>query len=197
MHLKGDYSMIFCVDVDGTLNNLMDAVLEIFNEQTGSSYTVSDITTYNLGDCFSVEEAATMKSIFEAPDIWSKVKPLKGAAEALQKLINDGHQIYLVTDNCPNTYGEKVAWIRRFFPFIDSSKIVCMKDKWQFRCDVMIEDNLQTLLARPYYHRILIDHPWNSAYEYRDFAYDIYRCKNWNDVLSAVNKIIETESDVN
>lgn len=189
--------MVFCIDVDGTLNNLMDAVLEIFNNKTASNYTLNDITTYNLGDCFSVEEAGMMKSIFEDPSIWTKVKPLKGAAEALQKLIDDGHQIYLVTDNCPDTYGEKVAWIRKFFPFINASKIVCMKDKWQFRCDVMIEDNLQTLLARPYYHRILIDYPWNSEYEYKDFVHDIYRCKNWHNVLSAVNKIIGVESDVN
>lgn len=189
--------MVFCIDVDGTLNSLMETVLEIFNNKTGNSYTINDITTYNLGDCFSIEETSMMKSIFEDSKIWAKVKPIKGTAEALQKLINDGHQIYLVTDNCPDTYGAKVVWIRRFFPFIDASKIICMKDKWQFRCDVMIEDNLQTLLARPYYHRVLIDHPWNSAYEYKDFAYDIHRCKNWDDVLNAINEIIEMERDVN
>jgi uncharacterized HAD superfamily protein len=61
--------MVFCIDVDGTLNNLMDAVLEVFNDKTGKSYTVNDITTYNLGDYFSVEDAAIMKSIFEKPDI--------------------------------------------------------------------------------------------------------------------------------
>lgn len=188
--------MVFCIDVDGTLNNLMDAVLEVFNDKTGKNYTVNDITTYNLGDCFSVEDAAIMKSIFEKPDIWDKVKPMKGAAGVLQKLFNNGHQIYLVTDNCPDTYGKKVAWIKQFFPFIDVSKIVCMKDKWMFRADVMIEDNLQTLLVRPYYHRILIDHPWNSAHEYKDFAYGIYRCKSWDNVMNAINKIVEMESGV-
>lgn len=189
--------MVFCIDVNGTLNNLMEATLEEYNKKYSATYSLSDVTTYNLDNCFESNVVRRMKKIFCTADIWNKIKPMEGAQEALQKLINDGHQIYLATDNDPITYGDEIAWIKRFFPFIDASKIICIKDKWILRADVMIEDNLQTLLARPYYHRILIDHPWNSAYEYRDFAYDIYRCKTWKDVLNAINKIIEMESDVN
>lgn len=188
--------MVIISDVDGVLNNLMDVVLNEYNKKYNAAFSLSDITTYNLDGCFEPNVARRMTKLFSLPEVWNKVKAVDGSVNALQKLINDGHQVYLATDHNPNTYGDKVAWIKRFFPFIDASKIICIKDKWILRADIMIEDNLQTLLAKPYYHRILIDHPWNSEYKYRDFAYDIHRCKNWDGVLNAINKIIEMESDV-
>jgi 5'(3')-deoxyribonucleotidase len=186
--------MIIVTDVDGVLNNLMSVVLDIYNNQYKTSFILDDIKTYNLENCFDPEVAKRMKDIFNSPTIWKKVKPVAGAQECLEKLINKGHQVYLVTDNCPDTYGEKVKWIKRFFPFVEASKIVCMKDKWLLRTDIMIEDCFQTLIAKPHYHRILIDHPWNR--EARDYAYDIHRCSNWNGVVNIVNKIDERESDM-
>lgn len=188
--------MLIVTDVDGVLNNLMDVVLIEYNKKYQTHYTPKDITTYNLDECFEPDVAKRMKALFGSTEVWDKVKTTSGAYNALQKLINSGHQVYLATDYNPSTYGDKVAWIRRFFPFIEVSKIICIKDKWILRADIMIEDNLQTLLAKSYYHRILIDHPWNQESEYKDYAYDIHRCKNWNEVLSAINQIIEMESDI-
>lgn len=185
--------MIIAVDVDCVLNNFMDVVLDVYNTKYGTSYTTNDITSYNLEDCFESEVADHMKDIFCIPGLLKKVKPLAGASNALQKLINAGHQVYIATDHNPNTYGEKVTWIKRFFPFIEASKVICIKDKWMLRADIMIEDNLQALLAKPYYHRILMDHPWNQST--KDYVYDIHRCKNWNEIINAVNKIEEEEGD--
>lgn len=183
--------MIIVCDVDGTLNNLMQATLDLYNEQYGASYTLDDITAYNLEDCFDLAESKRMKDIFNDPSVWESVKPTRGSQEALQKLISSGHQVYLATDNDPNTYGEKVAWIKQFYPFIDSSKIICIKDKWMLRADIMIEDCLQNLLAKPYYHRILMDSPWNK--HVHDDVYDINRCSNWDSIVGVVNKINEKE----
>ena len=137
------------------------------------------------------QDAIVMKDIYGEPGLYDKVKPISGAQKTLEKLINSGHQIYLVTAAIPKTYDEKIAFVKRFFPCIDEDHIVCMKHKWMFKCDVMIEDNLQTLLAKPNYHRVLFDRPWNQSN--KDYVYDIYRCYNWNDILTAVNKINELE----
>ena len=74
---------------------------------------------------------------------------------------------------------------------IDSSKIICMKDKWYFKCDIMIEDCFETLVAKPYYHRVLMNQPWNQST--KDYIYDIYRCYNWEDIITAVNEISDGE----
>lgn len=185
--------MVLCVDVDGVLNNLMDVIIDTYNVKYETEFTANDITTYSLDSCFELSVAKQMKNLFKSSNVWDKVKPLPGAQEGLQKLINDGHQVYIVTDHDPNTYGTKVEWIKRFFPFVDPSKIMCVKDKWMLRADLMIEDNLQTLLAKPYYHRVLMDQPWNQSTH--DWAYDVYRCSNWNEIVDAVNKLKEKEEE--
>ena len=66
-----------------------------------------------------------------------------------------------------------------------------MKHKWLLRADVMIEDNLTNLLARPYYERIVLDYPWNR--NVTDYVYDIHRCTSWDEIVDAINKIDEKE----
>ena len=185
--------MIIVCDVDGVLNNIMDTTIDIYNKTYASHYTLKDITTYNLENCLDKNVAEQMKDIFKNPSVWDYVKPVKGAQDGIEKLIREGHQVYLVTNHAPDTYKEKVEWIKRFFPFVDASKIVCMQDKWLLRADIMIEDCMQTLLAKPHYYRVLMDHPWNQPSKYGDWVYDIYRCKNWSDVMRSIDKIAKKE----
>jgi 5'(3')-deoxyribonucleotidase len=183
--------MVVCVDVDDVLCNLQEVVVDIFNKRFGSRYTIEDFTEYDIMNVLPTQDAVVMKDIYGETGLYDKVKPLHGAQESLEKLVNLGHQVYLVTAAIPSTYGEKVAFIKRFFPYIDDGHIICMKHKWMFKCDIMIEDNLQTLLAKPYYHRVCFDRPWNRAVS--DWTYDIRRCKNWNEIVEVVNKINDLE----
>ena len=183
--------MVICIDVDDVICNLQETVIDIFNNKFGSNYALDDFTEYDIMNVLPADDAVVMKELYGMPSLYDKVKPMPGAQDALEKLINMGHQVYLVTAAIPRTYGEKVAFIKRFFPCIDENHIICMKHKWLFKCDVMIEDNAQTLLAKPYYHRICFDRPWNRAVS--DWTYDIHRCKNWNEIMEVVNKINDLE----
>lgn len=183
--------MVLCVDVDNVICNLQEVIVNTFNKRYGSNYTLNDFTEYDIMNVLPTQDGIVMRDMYGETGLYDKVKPLPGAQETLKKLMNSGHQIYLVTDAVPKTYGEKVAFIKRFFPFIDDAHIVCMRHKWMFKCDVMIEDNLSNLIAKPYYHRILINWPWNQSN--KDYVYDIDRCYNWDDVLAAINKINELE----
>jgi len=183
--------MVICVDVDDVLCNLQEVVIELFNSKFGSNYTLENFTEYDVMNIFPTDDAIAIKELYGMPGLYDKVKPMLGSQKALEKLINLGHQVYLVTAAIPKTYGEKVEFIKRFFPYIDENHIVCMRHKWMFKCDVMIEDNVQTLLASPYYHRICFDRPWNRAIS--DWTYDIHRCNNWNEIVAVVNKINDLE----
>lgn len=183
--------MVIAIDVDDTLCNLQEVVIDTFNIKFGASYRLEDFTEYDIMNVLPTKDAMVIKEMYGMPGLYDKVKPMLGAQDAIEKLINLGHQVYLITAAIPKTYDEKVAFIKRFFPCIDESHIICMRHKWMFRCDVMIEDNLQTLLSKPYYHRILLDKPWNQSN--KDYVYDIHRCYNWKDVLTAINKINDLE----
>jgi 5'(3')-deoxyribonucleotidase len=183
--------MTIIIDIDDTLCNLQEVVVNLFNERYGARYSIEDFTEYDVLNVLPTQDGMAMRDMYGEIGLYNKVKPLRGAREALQKLVNIGHQVYLVTAAVPKTYGEKVEFIKRHFPFIDDSHIVCMKHKWLLNADIMIEDNLSTLLAKPSYHRILMDMPWNR--DVHDWAYGIHRCHNWNEILTAINKINELE----
>lgn len=184
---------IIAVDCDNVICNLQEVVIELFNKRYNAHYTMEDFTEYDVMNVLPTQDGIVMRDMYGEHGLYEKVKPYSGASECLQKLINSGHNVYFVTDAIPKTYGEKVEFIKRYFPFIDESHIVCMKHKHMFMADVLIEDNLSNLLASSYYHRICYNQPWNQSK--KDWIYDIHRCYNWEDVVAAVNKI-KMESDV-
>ena len=183
--------MVIAIDVDDVICNLQETIVNLFNTRYGSHYKLNDFTEYNIMNVLPVQDGRVMMDMYGESNLYDKVMPMPGAQDGIQKLMNAGHEVYLVTAAIPKTYGEKVSFIKRFFPSVDEAHIVCMKHKWMFKCDVMIDDNLSTLLAKPYYHRICFNMPWNQSD--KDYVYDIHRCYNWNDVLAAVNKINELE----
>lgn len=179
--------MVIQCDIDGVLNDLMDVVLRLFNEKSNKSYTVNDLTSYSLSDCLPKEDAIEIQNLFTDSNIWNLVRPVKDSQASIKKLIQEGHEVYLVTNNDPHTFGDKYDWIQYYFPFVDISHIVCMTNKWMFNCDVMIEDSLDNLITKTTYERILVNQPWNQFS--RDYVYGIYRCNDWKEIIEAINKI--------
>ena len=187
--------MIIAIDMDNILCNLQEVVVNLFNERYSTNYTIDDFTDYDVAQVLPKNEAILMKTMYGEDNLYSNIKPLPGAQNAIEKLINAGHQVYVVSDVIPKTYSEKVEWLRFYFPQIDEAHIVAMKHKHMFKCDVLIEDNMANLLAAPYYHRICLNYPWNEQRKDWDWVHEIHRCYNWTDIVAAVNKI-KTESDV-
>lgn len=179
--------MIIGIDCDNVLCNLQKVVVELFNDRYDTNYTIEDFKNYDVAQNLPKNEAILMKEMYGEANLYSHVKPLLGAQNAVEKLINAGHQVYVVSDVIPKTYAEKVEWLKFYFPQIDEAHIVAMKHKHLFRCDVMVEDNLQNLIAKPYYERICFDYPWNR--EVRDYVYNIHRVSSWKEAMGVINKL--------
>jgi 5'(3')-deoxyribonucleotidase len=159
----------------------------LFNERNGTNYTIEDFTNYDVAQNLPKNEAVLMKIMYGEDNLYSNIMPLAGAQNTIEKLINAGHQVYIVSDVIPKTYEEKVEWLKFYFPQIDEAHIIAIKHKHLIKCDVMIEDNLQNLLASPHYERICFDYAWNRNVS--DYAYGIHRVHNWNEVLDVINKL--------
>ena len=183
--------MTIVCDIDNVLNNLQEAVTNLFNERHGTNYTLEDFHDYNVENSLPLKEAMAMKDMYSESGIYDYVRPLPGSQDGLQKLIDAGHQVYLVTDTPPAIYHEKVKWVKHFFPFVDAAHIVAMKHKHLFKCDLMFEDNAHNLLAGVTYHRACMDYAWNRSV--KDHVYDIHRCNDWKEFLNIVNKLKEEE----
>lgn len=181
--------MIILCDLDNVLCCLQEYTIEMYNKKYGTNYTLEDFKEHDVTDTLGIEGAAKMKEIYADAEIYNYLTPISGSRSAMQKFINAGHQVYIVTDAIPCTFEKKVNWIKNYFPFIDESHIVSMKHKWLFKCDVMIEDNLENLISGHHYERVCMDYPWNRGVH--DEVYDIHRCYSWDDIVAAVNNINE------
>ena len=179
--------MVIAIDMDNVLCNHQEVIIDLFNKRHETNYTIEDFTDYDVAQILPKNEAILMKKMYGEDNMYSNVKPLAYAQNVVEKLINAGHQVYIVSDMIPKTYEEKVEWIKFYFPQIDEAHIIAMKHKYLFKCDVLIEDNLQNLLAKPYYERICFDYPWNRNIS--DYAYSIHRVSNWNETLDIINKL--------
>jgi len=179
--------MTILIDMDDVLCNLREHVISTYNKKYGTNYKLEDFKEYDVADILNVNDATKMIEIYSDANIYNHLTPIGGSKNVLQKFVNAGHQVYIVTDAIPCTYERKIHWVQTYFPFIDESHIISMKHKWLFKCDVMIEDKMETLLNGLHYDRICFDRPWNR--DVHDEAYSIYRCSNWNEISAAVNKI--------
>ena len=183
--------MIIAIDIDDTICNMQQTAIDIFNTRYNTHYSITDFHEYEVMNCMPVEHATNMLKIYGESGFYNHVKPFKGASGSIQKLIDKGHQVYFVTNAIPKTYGEKVDFVKRYFPYIDEAHIVSMKHKYLFRCDIMIDDCLQNLLAGTNYYRICFNQPWN--FSNKDWVYDVHRCDDWNSIIAVVNEINELE----
>ena len=179
---------VIAVDMDCVLNNLMNKTLEIYNAQSGKNIQMSDLTSYNFYDCLNKKDAEGIVKLFKNKAMWDSLTPIEGSREGLRKLVEMGHRVYIVTATVSENWPWKIAWIKKYFPFFNTDNIVRMMDKSLFKCDIMIEDYYEQLINNRLCHKICLDYPWNRD-ENKDFVYDVHRCKNWKEILEAVNQI--------
>lgn len=183
--------MIIGIDFDNIINNLNEKTLELYNAHSGKSIQMSDITTYNFYDCLPSEDAEGIVKLFKNKTLWDVLTPIAGARDGLQKLIDKGHKVYLVTASSPESFMWKMSWLKKYFAFFNTDNCVRMMDKSLFKCDILIEDCLEQLIKHKSCQRVCLDYPWNRN-ENKDLVYDIRRANSWDDILNIINQI-ETE----
>lgn len=179
--------MMICVDIDNVLNNLTEEALKLYNSRTNKDIQMIDITTYNFYDCLPKEDAEGITALFKEKELWDSLKPLQGSQNAIKELIRKEHKVYLATATDACNFAWKMEWLKHFYPFIPEENVIRIMDKSLLRCDVMIEDNIETL-TNVFADRVVLDYPWNRSSS-KDFAYDIRRAKSWTDIVNIINQI--------
>ena len=85
--------MRILVDMDDVMEQLVAGWCAYMNDRYGTSVTADDVHSWDMSRAFP---ALTHAQVYAAVDddlIWDYVRPMPGAAEALQKLTEDGHEL--------------------------------------------------------------------------------------------------------
>ncbi len=188
---------ILC-DLDGIVTDLLHKWLNAYNKDYPyfKQLTKYDVTEYIYNKISPI--GRSMDHYIEQPGFFIDLPSLPGAISTLARLHKDGHEIYIVTSHSkyPGSAAEKIWWVNRNLPFIDSNHIVITKDKHVVRGDILIDDTPEKLLsykkAWPDAYLITIEYPFNKEVEniVDLYAKDYTNTENaWRSIYSYITTV--------
>ena len=89
--------MTILVDMDDTIEYLLVAWIHCLNKLYHKNVEYNDSVSWDVSEAYPDLTHEQVYSVLEIPGFWKTVKPIPGAAEALQHLMGAGHNIYIVT----------------------------------------------------------------------------------------------------
>lgn len=179
--------MIIVIDFDETLFPTLQKVIAVYNKRHHAAFTLEQITTYNLHECFEADVADELLELFCDQEVYNNLQPFSGAVKSLKTMINNDHEVYIATATDVRNLSWKEELLQKYFPFIPQRNLIRIHNKKLLKADILIEDNLNNLIEI-FADRICFSKPWNIN-ENKDFIYEIKRCSTWSEILEAVNKI--------
>ena len=177
--------MTILVDMDDTIEQLLAALVRKANERFRRSVIVDEITDWTIVCAYPGLEKRQILELMYEPGFWDTVEPVPGAADALKYLMDEGHQVYIVTatefENVPAKM-ERVLF--RYFPFLSRDQVIITGNKQMIRGDVLIDDGIHNLEGGEY-RKILFTAPYNKDYDAE--ANGMIRVHNWDEILRVID----------
>lgn len=170
--------MTILVDFDDTLIDLLKPWCEALNKKAHTKVKPEDINGWDISLYFPT---LTTKEIFAPlyrPSIWKKVQMKRNADKVLKKLIDDGHDVYIVTATHYNNIKLKYEYVvKKYFPFIDWDHFIVTSNKSMIKGDILIDDGL---------HNLTNDHIniLFSSYNNKDYLDGAIVAQGWYEVYA-------------
>lgn len=181
---------IIGIDFDDTVNTLLEGWLEWLNNRYETCYTTRDIKQWDICSYFPLLTRDEVYAPLNQELFWEKyVRVDVEATTYIKQLIEDGHEVYIVTASTPETlYYKWEHLISNYLPFINSSNIImCSNKQLLSNLDILIDDGLHNLVGGKYL-KILVDKPYNQQTVEKDMQDGILRCKTWKNIYNIINK---------
>ena len=179
--------MVILVDMDDTIEQLLKAWIARGNEKFGRNVQPEDVTDWNVAFPFPGIPKQEVYDLTYEPGFWSSIEPMPGAAEALKHLMDEGHEVYIVTSTEIEHVEEKMKGLLfRYFPFLDWGRVIITRRKQMIRGDVLIDDGIHNLEGGQY-KKILFTAPHNRYYDAE--AHGMVRVNNWNEAVRILDSM--------
>lgn len=179
--------MRILVDMDDTIEQLLDAWVSRANEKFGRDVSLDEITGWNVAAPYSGLTREDIYGVTYEPGFWSGVKPMPGAAEALKHFMDEGHEVYIVTATEIEHVEEKMKGLLfRYFPFLSWNQVIITGRKQLIRGDVLIDDGIHNLEGGEY-RKILFTAPHNRFYDAE--ANGMTRVNTWEEVVEIIDRM--------
>jgi len=163
------------IDLDSTLNNLLDVWVEEYNRHYSDALCPDEITDWGIHQFTKDSCGLKVYDLLKKPGLFMSCEPVK-MSQQITKWLSMHHELWIVTASEPNNIEEKAKWIDLYYPHIGSSNIIMTRDKSLIHVDVLIDDGWHHIHAFPGIG-LLMDMPHNRKYNCER------RMMDWMDVF--------------
>ena len=177
---------ILC-DADDTIENLSIHWIEELNRRHNCTVKKEDVRSWDMTTAYPKLSADEVLAPLYVDEFWNKITPIDGSAYYLEKLINDGHKLMIVTASNPETFDTKVKKLIELFPFLKKEQILLENHKQKVRGDILIDDGVHNLIGGSY-KKFLFHQPNNA--DFNETEYDITRVFSWKDVYERISNMV-------
>ena len=175
------------VDMDNTIENLTEVWVKYLNEKYGTEVDCNKLRVYSMTDSFPTLTSEEVYGVLSEQELWNRVCPIEFASECLKRLIDAGHEVYIVTATDYRIMQMKMDTVLfKYFPFLSWDNVIITSQKYLINGDVIVDDCVQ-YIEKFDGVKILVDMPYNHCYD--DLEHGVFRCHDWKDIESIINCI--------
>lgn len=122
---------IIALDLDDVVIDTLPAMLKIYNKKYNKNIKPENITSWTMSpemvDCF--------KEI-----TYDMIREKNESISAIKEMLNIFKEVLIVTASCPETFVEKVRWIKDNIPEFNPNNIILCHEKHRIRANILIDD---------------------------------------------------------
>lgn len=175
------------IDMDDVLELLSEHWVEVLNERFGTSCTREDMHQWDVEKTFTGHSREEVYSPLSEPGFWKGVKPMPGAVEAVQQLLSEGIEVYVVTTSYYKMLEEKMEDVLfKYFPCLKWGNVVVTSNKSLINGDILIDDGIHNLRSGAFI-KVLFDAPWNREFDAE--ANGMIRVHNWDEAMDVIHSV--------
>ena len=208
--------MKIAIDMDGVLCDFVTSANRKVKEIWGVDIDYEEVKCSGYADIVKAKgvdlPSSEIYSKIMCPGMFRDLSPLPGAIKAVKKLVEDGHEItiltkVLVTDRdslgkrfaSDHGVSEKLDWLSEHLGDTPYSVIMVskMKDKHLVNAHVLVDDDIRAL-EHPSSITICVAQPWNKEYRknLQDMQTTIYHMSELPEKIEFLEKILRIRNDI-
>jgi 5'(3')-deoxyribonucleotidase len=176
------YRETILLDIDETINNLNTKWLKIYNTKYNDNLLPSDITEWDISKFVKPEAKEDIYELLKTPGLFSDMVEPPVVSVEVTKLLSKFYDIYpLSYCKYPINCYEKVQYLEKYFPHINTDNFISCKNKSLIKGDYMIDDYHENFKGFNG-NGVLINKSYNLSVD--GLPKNIYRVDSWYNILT-------------
>lgn len=182
--MKMNKKLTILIDMDDTIENLLECWVSELNRTYGTNVKYDEVFAWDMTEVFPTLTKTEIYAPLHNSNFWSKIQPLPGSVDYVKRLIDDGHNVYIVTTSHYTDIKNKIENVlTKHFPFISWKNVIIASNKQLINGDILIDDGVHNLEGGEYI-KFLMDAPHNRSYDAEKNG--MLRVYNWEEIYKII-----------